>query len=42
MAEASPIGRGKNLTLETILSFLDAIPLTSLKKTNSLHLEKNA
>lgn len=32
MAEASPIGRGKNLTLETILSFLDAIPLESMQK----------
>lgn len=32
MAEASPICRGKNLTLETILAFVNAMPLVSMKK----------
>lgn len=32
MAEASPICRGKNLTLETVLSFVNAIPLVPMKK----------
>lgn len=32
MAEASPICRGKNLTLETVLSFVNAMPLESMKK----------
>ena len=34
MAEASPICRGKNLTLETVLSFVNAMPLVPMKKTN--------
>ena len=33
MAEASPICRGKNLTLETVLSFVNAMPLVPMKKT---------
>lgn len=33
MAEASPICRGKNLTLETVLAFVNAMPLVSMKKT---------
>ena len=32
MAEASPICRGKNLTLETVLAFVNAMPLVSMKK----------
>ena len=32
MAEASPICRGKNLTLETVLVFVNAMPLESMKK----------
>ena len=32
MAEASPICRGKNLTLETVLAFVNAMPLESMKK----------
>ena len=32
MAEASPICRGKNLTLETVLSFVNAMPLVPMKK----------
>lgn len=32
MAEASPIFRGKKLTLETVLSFVNAMPLESMKK----------
>lgn len=32
MAEASLICRGKNLTLETVLSFVNAMPLTPMKK----------
>lgn len=34
MAEASPICRGKNLTLETVLSFVNAMPLVPMRKTN--------
>ena len=34
MAEASPICRGKNLTLETVLSFVNAMPLVPMKKTD--------
>lgn len=34
MAESSPICRGKNLTLETVLSFVNAMPLAPMKKTN--------
>lgn len=34
MAEASPICRGKSLTLETVLSFVNAMPLVPMKKTN--------
>lgn len=32
MSEASPICRGKNLTLETVLAFVNAMPLTPMKK----------
>lgn len=32
MAEASLICRGKNLTLETVLAFVNAMPLTPMKK----------
>lgn len=32
MAEASPICRGKNLTLETVLAFVNAMPLVPMKK----------
>lgn len=32
MADASPICRGKNLTMETVLAFVNAIPTTSLPK----------
>ena len=32
MTEASPICRGKNLTLETILAFVNAMPLVPMKK----------
>ena len=32
MAEASPICRGKNLTFETVLSFVNAMPLVPMKK----------
>lgn len=32
MAEASPICRGKNLTLETVLAFVNAMPLEPMKK----------
>lgn len=32
MTEASPICRGKNLTLETVLSFVNAMPLVPMKK----------
>lgn len=32
MAEASPICGGKNLTLETVLSFVNAMPLVPMKK----------
>jgi 5-methylcytosine-specific restriction enzyme B len=33
MAEASPICRGKNLTVETVMAFVNAMPLTPMKKT---------
>ena len=33
MAEASPICRGKNLTIETILAFINAMPINSMKKS---------
>lgn len=33
MAEASPICRGKNLTIETILAFVNAMPTHSMKKS---------
>ena len=32
MAEASPICRGKNLTVETVMAFVNAMPLTPMKK----------
>lgn len=34
MAEASLICRGKNLTLETVLAFVNAMPLTPMKKAD--------
>lgn len=34
MSEASPICRGKNLTLETVLAFVNAMPLTPMKRQN--------
>lgn len=34
MSEASPICRGKNLTLETVLAFVNAMPLTPMKKAD--------
>lgn len=33
MAEASPICRGKNLTIETVLAFINAMPLMPMKKS---------
>ena len=36
MAEASPICRGKNLTVETVLAFINAMPLNSMEK-NAFH-----
>lgn len=33
MAEASPICRGKNLTIETILAFVNAMPTSPMKKS---------
>ena len=33
MAEASPICRGKNLTVETVMAFVNAMPLIPMKKT---------
>ena len=33
MAEASPICRGKNLTVETVMAFVNAMPLTPMRKT---------
>ena len=33
MAEASPICRGKNLTVETILAFVNAMPIHQMKKS---------
>lgn len=36
MAEASPIGRGKNLTMETLLSFIYAIPTEPQPKNKFL------
>lgn len=33
MAEASPICRGKNLTIETILAFVNAMPINPMKKS---------
>ena len=32
MAEASPICRGKNLTVETVMAFVSAMPLTPMRK----------
>lgn len=32
MSDASPICRGKNLTMETVLAFVNAIPTESLPK----------
>ncbi len=33
MSEASPICRGKNLTIETIMAFVNAMPIHSMKKS---------
>ena len=41
MAEASPICRGKNLTLETVLAFVNAMPLESMKKAE-FHIDTEA
>lgn len=42
MAEASPICRGKNLTIETILAFVNAMPTSPMKKSEfHEHTEKS-